>query len=155
MSKENPVLPVEIKTRWIEALRSGNYTQSQEQLRLVEYDEDADRFCSKGHCCLGVLADILDPDGWGIDESMDTWNGNYAALPMVDLPDKVLPVAVLVKPDAALLQKLLDYVADTYPDRGEMFPEPDDSRVQDILAILNDEGRLTFEQIANVIEECL
>ena len=37
----------EIKRKWIEALRSGEYKQAQHQLR------DGDRFC-----CLGVLCDI-------------------------------------------------------------------------------------------------
>lgn len=37
----------EIKTKWIEALRSGEYVQAQGYLHN-----------SKGYCCLGVLCDI-------------------------------------------------------------------------------------------------
>ncbi len=44
----------ELKKRWVEALRSGQYKQGQKQLR-----PDADTFC-----CLGVLCDLLDANGW-------------------------------------------------------------------------------------------
>lgn len=43
----------EIKKKWLEALRSGNYKQGSHRLR------DGNTFC-----CLGVLCDIIDPDGW-------------------------------------------------------------------------------------------
>src|SRR5579859_3396843 len=44
----------EIKTKWIEALRSGKYERGLTCLR------DA----NNQYCCLGVLADIIDPEGW-------------------------------------------------------------------------------------------
>lgn len=47
----------DVKARWVEALRSGRYTQARGALR------DA----AGGHCCLGVLADIA-----GIDWSTQT-----------------------------------------------------------------------------------
>ena len=55
----------EIKTKWLEALRSGEYEQVQCRLHT-----------NRGYCCLGVLCDILGvkweksdnafrlPDGW-------------------------------------------------------------------------------------------
>lgn len=43
----------DVKTRWVAALRSGNYRQARNYLRTAE-----------GYCCLGVLCDIVDPDGW-------------------------------------------------------------------------------------------
>jgi hypothetical protein len=47
----------ELKTRWMEALRSGDYKQGRQKLRI-----------GKGKntrmCCLGVLADVINPDGW-------------------------------------------------------------------------------------------
>jgi hypothetical protein len=49
MTTMNP----EIKTKWLEALRSGRYAQTQALLRDT-----------KGYCCLGVLCDIVDPDEW-------------------------------------------------------------------------------------------
>lgn len=43
----------ELKRRWVEALRSGNYKQGHKGLRKKEE-----------FCCLGVLADVGDPEGW-------------------------------------------------------------------------------------------
>ena len=43
----------DIKAKWLEALRSGNYRQGYNELR-----------CRNRHCALGVLCDIIDPDGW-------------------------------------------------------------------------------------------
>lgn len=43
--------------RWLDALRSGKYQQGFCRLRSV--DPSGDR-----HCCLGVLCDVVDPDGW-------------------------------------------------------------------------------------------
>jgi hypothetical protein len=45
-----------IKKRWVEALRSGNYKQTTGALRKDD-----------GFCCLGVLCDIVDPKGWSFD----------------------------------------------------------------------------------------
>lgn len=42
------------KARWVAALRSGEYRQGKSLLRDSE-----DRFC-----CLGVLADLVDPHAW-------------------------------------------------------------------------------------------
>lgn len=43
----------ELRDKWVAALRSGEYPQTQQHLK------DA---C--GYCCLGVLLDIDDPIGW-------------------------------------------------------------------------------------------
>jgi hypothetical protein len=48
-----------IKKRWVEALRSGNYKQTTGCLRNGD-----------GFCCLGVLCDIVDPEGWGNGSSL-------------------------------------------------------------------------------------
>jgi hypothetical protein len=47
----------ELLTKWLEALRSGKYTQARQLLR------GGDSFCPS-FCCLGVLCDIIDPKGW-------------------------------------------------------------------------------------------
>jgi hypothetical protein len=44
----------EWKSKWVAALRSGKYRQGEMTLR--DYD---DKFC-----CLGVLCDLVKPDGW-------------------------------------------------------------------------------------------
>jgi hypothetical protein len=63
-------MKAEIKTRWLEALRSGRYQQTQGKLRT-----------DVGHCCLGVLCDVVEPDSWRDDE--DGWRHgiNRAYLP--------------------------------------------------------------------------
>lgn len=50
----------ELAKEWAEALRSGKYNQGKQCLRLGEK-----------YCCLGVLADVMDPDGWDSGEKPD------------------------------------------------------------------------------------
>jgi len=42
--------------KWLVALRSGDYAQGIGQLRKCNGEPK--------YCCLGVLCDLLDPDGW-------------------------------------------------------------------------------------------
>lgn len=51
----------ELATTWVEALRSGKYQQCRSALKNDE-----------GFCCLGVLADILEPDNWVLTKQDDT-----------------------------------------------------------------------------------
>ena len=48
-----------LKDKWVKALRSGHYEQGVGV--LLDYDDDEGR---KRFCCLGVLCDIVNPDGW-------------------------------------------------------------------------------------------
>lgn len=50
-------MKAELKTKWIEALRSGRYRQAQNVLRDP----------SGAMCCLGVLLDVDQPTGWGAE----------------------------------------------------------------------------------------
>lgn len=56
-------------TNWIEALRSGNYKQGTGKLR----DKN------NCYCCLGVLADTIDPEGW----AGNTWNDLGGSVPNI------------------------------------------------------------------------
>lgn len=47
----------ELKKRWVEALRSGKYKQGNGV--LLDHTETGQELC-----CLGVLCDVIDPDGW-------------------------------------------------------------------------------------------
>lgn len=47
-------MDAEIKAKWVEALRSGEYQQARTVLRSLD-----DKFC-----CLGVLCQIVEPDRW-------------------------------------------------------------------------------------------
>lgn len=56
-------MDAELKAKWLEALRSGKYKQGNGVLRT-------DDNC---FCCLGVLADIVNPSGWGREGKYNTW----------------------------------------------------------------------------------
>lgn len=58
----------ELKTRWIEALRSGEFKQGQKQLFDPTYDT---------YCCLGVLCKI---DNLPYANSMFEYNGKKLSL---------------------------------------------------------------------------
>lgn len=46
----------EIKDKWLKALKSGKYIQTDTQLERWDFDN------KKLHCCIGVLGDILGMD---------------------------------------------------------------------------------------------
>lgn len=52
--------------RWVEALRSGDYKQAYEALRVE----------GVGYCCLGVYCDLVEPDGW---EYNGIWYHTYTS----------------------------------------------------------------------------
>lgn len=52
-------MDADLKARWTAALRSGEYAQGQGVLRSATEDgKDLE------YCCLGVLLDTLNPEGW-------------------------------------------------------------------------------------------
>lgn len=57
-----------LKNRWVTALKSGTYQQGMDVLRTPD-----DKYC-----CLGVLCDIIDPDGWSKDEDVEWMHQNGA-----------------------------------------------------------------------------
>lgn len=63
------------KDRWVTALRSGDYSQGMGNLMAQE-----------GFCCLGVLCDIINPDGWDTDMPMSSYNFGYSGDDESDLP---------------------------------------------------------------------
>jgi len=50
------------KSKWLEDLRSDKHVQGEGQLRTLD-----NRFC-----CLGVLCDLYNPDGW--EENLEEWS---------------------------------------------------------------------------------
>ena len=105
-----------IKERWVKALRSEEYKQGDAALHY----EDT-------YCCLGVLCDLVDPNGWDCTNGADhversmTRHQGFDSMPSTQ---------VLIEAD------LDDHNAHT-------------------LAGLNDEQGWSFEQIADWIEEKL
>jgi hypothetical protein len=105
MSKMNP----EVKARWVAALRSGKYAQGAGALRK------GDCFC-----CLGVLCDVLDPDGWEND-----FHQNVKGMPSLKvyeeagfaevIPGFRSPPQVAIEGDASDL--------DVHNDNGRTFAE--------------------------------
>jgi len=85
-----------IKERWLTALRSDKYQQAVGRLKATKFkdskavydDEPVDSVPSDapiGYCCLGVLCDVLQPNGWqhtegpAYDDSGYETGGTYEA----------------------------------------------------------------------------
>ncbi len=114
-----------LKAQWLKALRSGEYRQGEFRLR------DGGQYC-----CLGVLCDIIDPDGWEGDIFHDRHNRESSS--------NVVPVSM------ALDLFGLEGLAATTNQNGELsFRDRTGSNVN--LADMNDSG-MPFHQIADVIE---
>ncbi len=62
--------------QWSKALRSGEYKQGRNQLRTPSVEG------KRSYCCLGVLADLIDPESWSGSE----WRGDHCALPAEQIP---------------------------------------------------------------------
>jgi hypothetical protein len=90
----------DLREKWIEALRGGQYNQGKEALR------NGDRFC-----CLGVLCDIKNTEMW-VEYDNDDYNWKV----FEDFPPKwLLDEVGLSKDDAVFLA--------TLNDRGSSFSE--------------------------------
>lgn len=120
----------EIKTQWLAALRSGEYQQGKGSLRGKNNE----------FCCLGVLCDIAVKNGV-IPEprlvkgsTVYQYGGIGELFETLHLPKTVQEWAELPNSNPRVESKTLF--------RGGT------------LAYLNDQGA-TFEQIADLIEECL
>jgi len=62
---------LEIKQKWLEALRSGRYAQGQGILRNTNNE----------YCCLGVLCDLVAPLDWVPDIGIYRMKGHSGLLP--------------------------------------------------------------------------
>lgn len=64
----------EIKDKWVNALRSGNYKQGAGYLKITKKNETT-------FCCLGVLCDVMDIPSVKLDNSrVSSFDGNSATL---------------------------------------------------------------------------
>ena len=52
-----------LREKWVEALRSGDYEQTTERLEGPVLDDDGEATSRIGHCCLGVLCRVIEPEG--------------------------------------------------------------------------------------------
>ena len=124
----------QIKQKWIDALRSGEYPQGQSKL-----------YSGDGFCCLGVLCDIYakevgdsswvkkDPSKSDYEDKWDYW---YFDDQSEVLPECVSKWAELDENDPIVTKDIVGHLYTT------------------TLASLNDKG-VTFEDLSEVIEEQL
>lgn len=109
-------MQVELKTKWLEKLRSGEYKQGKFSLRNQD-----DEFC-----CLGVLCDIISPDEWvkrqnEEDKPRFMFRGQMEIIdfPMageIGLPDDVRRRAVRMNDEGKTFVEIADYLETNLPD---------------------------------------
>lgn len=89
----------ELKTKWIAALRSGEYRQG--QLRLVRQDSEG----GLSHCCLGVLCEVA---GFArLDDLEDRGFLNYK-MPTGEAVGAYLPHSIVSRDIQKTLSKMND-----------------------------------------------
>jgi hypothetical protein len=124
INKMNP----EVKTKWLEALRSGRFAQTRGKLHRK----------NDGYCCLGVLAEVLGCT-W---QTVEGKNDGDQMFPFLDGINE----AKLGTIDQSEINNIL---GDTLLQKAALKP-----RQQSALAEMNDNGR-TFAEIADYIEATL
>ena len=85
--KERPLLPLEVKHRWLEALRGGNYRQGLRYLKATHNKIDS-------YCCLGVLCNLEGREPDEIKPEENTQICIYSGL-MGSLPEDIKVYNVL------------------------------------------------------------
>lgn len=127
-------MKTQIKQKWVDALRSGDYQQGESRL-----------FDGKNYCCLGVLCDIYrketNNEDWTLRysefESHDKW---YFAEQSEVLPENVMDWAGLTEVNPTIY--------------GEENCNGEEIKVSHDIASLNDSG-YNFKELSNYIEEQL
>ena len=128
--KRRITLNADIKRRWVESLRSGNYRQGREALVVPN------RILGDAFCCLGVLCDIAAKDGVVVRQAKsyldpeDHLDQSYKALPLAVLQWSGLPISGRAANEVIIGDDIF-------------------------LTTLNDNYEYDFDQIADVIEEKL
>jgi len=119
----------EVKAKWLEALRSGEYNQTKRTLRD-----------SHGYCCLGVLCEVYKeehPEAEWVRDDISTKNGEML-FKSGEYSRKGVPT-----------QQVLDWANLT-----DANPEVKYNNADISVAELNDNGK-SFLEIADIIEEHL
>lgn len=133
----------QVKQKWVDALRSGEYQQATGKLKSQE-----------GFCCLGVLCDLYAKEhedaGWeyrGTDEPSDPTDYWYFDDQSECLPESVAQWAGIEGLKYTVHVKVLDEDCCYDEDEEDVYCEVD-------VIDLNDEGS-SFKRIADLIEESL
>jgi hypothetical protein len=144
-----------VKGLWLEALRSGEFTQGRQWLKTVSDDGQAK------HCCLGVLCELAkregvvtevpapsQPVGLEWDPAVGAGARGFSRADDGAASRTILPYAVaqwagLEEPNPAVEASF------THPETGLVQTDPQ------LLALLNDVARFDFDGIAEAIERSL
>jgi hypothetical protein len=129
-----------LRDAWLKALRSGDYKQTIGILHRIHERQSSGELYTPGHCCLGVLCDVMikegdprmqwqHPEGANCEDIVWKKDGIFNAT----LPEEL-------RQEIGFSQYL------TAPDGKQ-------ASVENILVHLNDTQRETFIGIANWIEE--
>jgi hypothetical protein len=123
-------IPAELKEKWLEALRSGQYAQCTGILMENVAPLDSEEFVP-GYCCLGVLQMVADGEVEhnAHNEIHGLPSGNWYNNHGINFPNR--------------------YALDTAGDSPTVMY----NGVTTTLSALNDDHKLTFAQIADLIEE--
>lgn len=124
-------MDAQVKTIWLEALRSGKYTQGKGRLKVVCQDGSAE------HCCLGVLTEIAG----------DKLGGRFTK------PCSYDPRAIVAEYDTSGDRTI--HTTTLLPTVEACNRVGIKERERDKLASMNDSGFYSFENIAKHIEENL
>jgi hypothetical protein len=132
----------EVKSRWLEKLRSGDYAQTPGQLGFVADDG------SESYCCLGVLCEIAVEDGIvsrtvSDNGSIYYHDGKYDMVQMHVLTSGVIEWSGIDDANPEIDTEGFDVLVDG------------DSRSYASLSELNDYANWNFSQIADFIDDKL
>jgi hypothetical protein len=139
----------DIAREWIAALRSGEYPQGHSGLRNIGSENGKMIPPGVTYCCLGVLCEIT-AERAGIVRNEGAYGGyldreDYGALTPFNelLPDQVIRLTGQPHDDFMILLT---------PAELEKFDRGEETTGAEYLATLNDSGRFTFDDIADMIE---
>ena len=137
----------EIADKWIAALRSGKYKQGKGNLKTVDEDNN------ESFCCLGVLCDIApkelaefetkkDPESRNIFNSRYIKDKMHGGLRSCSLPESIKEWAGMFD-CSGRLRDHKKYIA----------TKNEDQEKYAVIWALNDDVGMSFEEIADIIEE--
>jgi len=110
----------EIKAKWLDALRSGKYQQTTNVLRR-------ERHGAASYCCLGVLCEVVDPDGVWMESGSGQGANNRTfgfGTPQADgFPPKRVSVAAGLSAGEMQHLSAMNDGATTAPEEGATFLE--------------------------------
>lgn len=149
MSKYSPEEIQENRKKWVQALRSGKYTQTIGTLCRIrpwifDAGENVGQTAPAGYCCLGVAVETFHT---GVKQEIDSgqvsYESHYTEVEYTDRP------VLHYWETSSLTTDAQNRLGLTRDDPVVKLPNGDYRTLTD----LNDDARLTFSQIAAVIED--